>query len=412
VLTIDAAGYAREREASLPPQLLEVAAGEPHATVRTELLDALLVRRPDLRSLARWMDERGALAASLVSREGEACGVLVVPRGAGREPVTLEEARALETLADALSGACATKSAFARSLLREREATARAEAAELSLDRQRHAEALASGRLGLEVAREMRGAQVGRYSPAVRFAQAALERRMSVGAPIVVVGPAGLDPVPHLAAAHVAGARRPGTPFVVIDGTSSPEHDVARWRDAAVSPLALAQGGLLVLVDGAALPGAVQRLVAQALAERRAPWEQAEPFDVAIALTSTRPLAELSNRSRLDPALAVRLGDASEAEIVLPPLELRPEDLRALLGDRLAREGLRQRGAPVGIEDGAFARLADYRFPGDYAELVLVARRLVADVSGDVVRVADVEALGLSLPDAPRVNVRPNRSVS
>src|SRR6202041_2651246 len=110
-------------------------------------------------------------------------------------------------------------------------------------------------------------------------------------------------PVPPLAAAHAGAARRPGMPFVVIDGTASPEHDVARWRDPASSPLALAQGGLLVLVDGAALPAAVQRLVAQALAERRTPWEQGEPLDVAIALTSTRPLAELVSTSRLDPAL-------------------------------------------------------------------------------------------------------------
>jgi hypothetical protein len=412
VLTIDAAGYAREREASLPTQLLEVAAAEPESTVRTELLDALLVRRPDLRALARWMDERGALAATLVMREGEVGGVLVVPRGAGREPVTLEEAHALEELAGAMAGACTAKSAFARSLSREREATIRAEAAELDLDRHRHAEALASGRLALEVAREMRGAEVGRYSPAVRFAHAAIERRMRVRAPLVVVGPAGLDPVPDLAAAHVRSARRPETPFVVIDGTASPEHDVARWRDPVTSPLALAQGGLLVLVDGAALPVSVQRLVAQALAERRTPWEQGQPLDVVIALTSTRPLAELTRTCALDPAFAARLGDASEAEIVLPRLEGRPEDLRALLGDRLAREGLRQRGTPVGIEDSAFARLADYPFPGDYAELVLVARRLVASVSGDVVRVADVEALGLTLPDAPRVNTRASQSVS
>src|SRR5271170_1591364 len=124
---------------------------------------------------------------------------------------------------------------------------------------------------------------------------------------------------------------------------------MARWRDPVASPLALAQGGLLVLVDGAALPAAVQRLVAQALAERRAPWEQGEPLDVSIAVTSTRPLLELTSAARLDPALAARLGDATEAEIVLPRLEGRSEDLRALLGDRLAREGLRQRGTPVGI---------------------------------------------------------------
>jgi transcriptional regulator of acetoin/glycerol metabolism len=90
------------------------------------------------------------------------------------------------------------------------------------------------------------------------------------------------------------------------------------------------------------------------------------------------------------------------------------------LSDRLAREGLRKRGAPIGIDDAAFALLMAYPFPGDYAELVLIARRLVASISGDVVRDKDVRDLRLvsldspsgSPSDSPRVNVRASRSVS
>jgi hypothetical protein len=409
IVTIDAAGYTRERDGSLPPLLLEIAAGEPEATVRTELLEALLVRRPDLRALARWMDERGALAATLVTREGETTGVLVVPRGSRRDPVTLEEARALKGLADAMSGACASKSAFARSLLRERDATTRAEAAEHNLARQAHAEALASARAGLGNAALVQGVDVGRYSPAMRLAGEALERRASVRAPIVVVAPAGLDPVPYLAAAHVRGGHG-GAPFVVVDAASSAERDPNVWRDRTRSPLALAHGGMLVLLDGAALPAWVQVLIGAALAERRAPWEEAEPLDVALGLTTLVPFAHLG--SRLDPILRSRFGDATEAEIVLPSLRDRPEDLRALLTDRLAREGLRQRGVPLGIEDAAFAVLAEYAFPGDHSELVLVARRLAASATGDVVRVEDVLELGLGKDDGPRVNVRGSRTVS
>ena len=420
VLTIDAAGYARERDAELPPLLVEVAAGEPEATLRIELLEALLVRRPDLRPLARWMDERGALAATLVTREGEITGALVVPRGSRGEPTTLEEARAIKGLADALSGACAGKSALARSRLRDRDATLRAERAEHALERRMHAEALASARGAQAVALRTLGAEVGRYSPAMRLAQEALDRRVSHRAPVVVVTPAGLDPVPHLASAHLAGAGR-GAPFVVVDGASSREHDPRRWADPLESPLALAHGGLLILQDGAALPLSVQRLIGAALAERRAPWEQGEPLDVAIALTSVTSLATTLRAGvtasdvrapTLDPLLFARFGDGADAEVVLPPLGERPEDLRAILTDRLAREGLRQKGAPLGIDDAAFGLLADYSFPGDHAELLLIARRLVAGAKGPVVRADDVEELGLPLHGSPRVNARTSRDVS
>jgi DNA-binding NtrC family response regulator len=243
------------------------------------------------------------------------------------------------------------------------------------------------------------------------MAQMALERRMKMGAPLVVVAPASVDPVPYLARAHLAGPR-PGTPFVVVDCAASKEHEEARWRDPVASPLALAQGGLLVLADGAALPLEVQRVVAQALAERRPPWASAEPLDVVVALTSVVSSAELIRAARLDPALLARFDDAHESAILLPRLQERAEDLRPILIDRLAREGLRQRGAPVGIDDAAFARLADYAFPGDYAELASLAQRLVAGTVGDVVRLSDVDALGLVPADGPRVNVRASHSVS
>jgi hypothetical protein len=421
VVTIDAAGYARERDAALPPLLLEIASAEPEATVRVELLEALLVRRPDLRPLARWMDERGALAATLVTREGETTGALVVPRGSRQDPVTLEEARALKALADAMSGACAGKSALVRSRARERDASVRADAAEHDLERRRHAEALASERVALGVAERVRGVDVGRYSPAMRLAQDALDRRVGARAPVVVVAPAGLDPVPHLAAAHLAGTGR-GTPFVVVDAAASQEHDPKRWGDPAHSPLALAHTGLLVLQDGPALPASVQRLIGAALAERRAPWEQAEPLDVSIAVTCVCPSKDTSRaevttgatqaRLGLDPALVGRLGEGIDAEVVLPALRERPEDLRALLIDRLAREGLRQKGTPVGIDDAAFALLSDYPFPGDHAELVLLSHRLVERVVGDVVRVDDVLALGLTSAATLRINVRASRGVS
>jgi DNA-binding NtrC family response regulator len=186
---------------------------------------------------------------------------------------------------------------------------------------------------------------------------------------------------------------------VLVDATSAREHDPARWTDPNASPLALADRGLLVLLDGAALPLEVQQLVARALAEKRAPWERPDALDVQLALTAVASPDELVEEKRLDPSLAMRLGDAREAPVVLPRLRERAEDLRAILTDRLAREGLRTLGRPVGIEQAAYARLVDHAFAGEDAELASIAQRLVARCRAegtDLVRVADVDALGVS----------------
>ena len=54
----------------------------------------------------------------------------------------------------------------------------------------------------------------------------------------------------------------------------------------------------------------------------------------------------------------------------------------------------------MGIDHAAYARLVDYSFPGEDAELAAIVQRLVATATGDVVRVSDVEAL--HLPDERR----------
>jgi DNA-binding NtrC family response regulator len=153
---------------------------------------------------------------------------------------------------------------------------------------------------------------------------------------------------------------------------------------------------MLTLLDGSALPADVQRLVARSLAEARPPWERPMRLDVQLALTTVVSPQELIGSGRLDPALAARLGGDADAPVVLPRLQDRPDDLRAVITDRLAREGLRVLGRPVGIEPAAYARLAEYPFPGDDAELSSIVQRLVAHCADDMVRLSDVTALRLS----------------
>ncbi len=391
VCTVDAAGYLREREAELPTALVDVARDEPDLTLRVDVLRALEVRRADLRPLLKWLEDRGALFATLVTDGEDVDAVLVVPAGLRAEPVTIDEVHRARRLADALVATCQTMSARERHLARERTLRANVESLEDELARLDHARELDVGRNVLASIRLARPATVGIYAAASRMAFEALERRVANSAPVVVVARAGVDPVPFVARAHLSGPRK-DAPLVIVDGTSSREHDVARWKDERSSPLALADRGLLVLVDGAALPRDVQVLVARALVERRPPWERATPLDVAVALTSTAPPEQLVEEGRLAPELFARFEDAKPIE--LPGLGERAEDLRAIVADRLAREGLRVRGRPVGIDAAAFARLVEHAFPGEDAELTALVTRLVAVAEDDVVRARDLDEVG------------------
>src|SRR5208283_1498566 len=106
----------------------------------------------------------------------------------------------------------------------------RAELAEQRAERLMHELSLCVGRDVLAATRLARPAAVGGYAVASRLALQALERRAAVDAPIAVVAPSGVDPVPYLARAHLAGARGAG-PLVLVDATSAREHDLARWSD-------------------------------------------------------------------------------------------------------------------------------------------------------------------------------------
>jgi hypothetical protein len=334
------------------------------------------------------------LLATVISCGGETDGALLLPRAARDESPTLEEVRALRLVADRLAPACRARAVQMRMLERANDARQRVEQVEEQMERLRYERGLETGRDALAATRLARSASVGVYSAGSRMAVEALERCTAVGVPIALVAPSGADPVPYLARAHLMGARR-DAPLVLVDATSAREHDPARWSDPSASPLALADRGMLVLLDGAGLPAEIQQLVARALGEKRTPWERPEPLDVHLAWTAVVPPERLVAEGRLDPSLALRLGDACKSPVVLPRLRDRVDDLRAVIMDRLACEGLRVLGHPVGIEPAAYARLIEHPFPGEDAELAVIVQRLVVRCAGDIVRVGDVDALRL-----------------
>jgi hypothetical protein len=388
--TVDAAGYVREQAAELPPDLVAVVSAEPEGVLRSEVLDALEVRRPDLRPLCSWMAARGTLLAALVAWEGEPEGILVLPRGLRRDRVALEELRAMRALGDCLAGACRARSAAARMRASLREAAVLVSAAEARAKQHGSEHAILAARAVQTEERLARPAEVGVYSAAVRMALDALERGLASGGPIVVLGPSGLDPVPFIARAHLCTARA-SAPLVVVEGTDPREQNLARWLDARASPLALADGGILAIVDAGALPPDVQGTVGRACAERRAPWAGETLLALQLVVMTARAPGE---GARFDPDLARVLGASLTDPVVLPRLSERLDDLRSLVIEGLAREGMRTAGKPFGIEPSAYARLVDYEFPGDVAELNVLIQRLAARCSGDAVRVTDMEAIG------------------
>lgn len=394
-ISVDAAGYVRSRDEVVPLQLIDVASREPEAVLRADALEELEVRRPDLRPLSRWMDEHHALAATVVSNAGESIAVLVIPRGNRKDLLSLEEARALKKLADDFTGLCLARAASARGLARQVEATAQVEASQQEQERLETLLAVEGERHRLATSRLARPAAIGVYSAAARLALDSLEKKANSSAPIVVLAPAGVDPVPLIARAHLSGARA-AEPFVVVDGTSTRDHDLEKWRDKKSSPLVLADRGLLLLLDGAALPRDVQQMIGVALAERRSPSGGATSLDVQIAITTAREESLSQDSNEMDALLASRFGAALSSPVRFPRLDERAEDLRMLVTDVMAREGIRARGDAVGIDDKAFMKLVDYSFPGGDAELVAIVRRLVAMAKNDnVVRDADVARLKL-----------------
>ncbi len=411
ILRVDAAGYARTEPGEIPPELLVVACAEVESTVRAEALAHVEVRRPDLRGLSRWMSDAKLASATLVSRGGDIEAVLFLPSWVGIADMTLEEARAIRELADELAPLCHARAQLARSMARESAARDAEGEATTRAERLEHHLARASAHHALHAARLARPAAVGIYAAQSRAAYDALERLAKAQAPAVVVARSGVDPVPFLARAHLAGARK-NAPFVLVDCTAAREHDIERWRDPVASPLALADGGVLVLLDAAALPIDLQRLVGQALAERRAPWPRGDSLDIVLALTTIEPTRALADAGRLDPLLSSRAGDAIDDPVRIPGIVDRPEDIRSIVTDRLAREGLRVRGAPMGIDDAGFALLVDHPFEGEDAELSAIVQRLVAHALAegrDVVRERDVRTVlpELVVQDSPVIPTKP-----
>jgi DNA-binding NtrC family response regulator len=325
--------------------------------------------------------------------------------------MTLEEARATRVLCDRISALLAVSSALARSRQRELEASRTAERVGAERDRLERIIELGSGRHRAFAELIARPVRIATYSPAARFAVDEIERRSKSGAPLALLSPPGVDAAGWAAVAHLASPNC-GGPLVVVDAATAVLHDEERWRDAGVSPLSLADGGTLVILDAPALPRAVQDYVSSALDRRKhEPISSVPPPNLVVS--AREPLTALSIDGRLSPRFAARFGESC---VTLPGLVSRPEDLRALVLDHLAGVGMRGRGEPLGIDSAALAMFLEHRWPGNDVELEDVLVRAAEVASGPVVTTANLATIGfkyepeIAPAPAPEPTARKRRS--
>ncbi|HEU5076599.1 MAG TPA: hypothetical protein VFU02_20560, partial [Polyangiaceae bacterium] len=335
-------------------------------------------------------------------------GFILLPRGSRRSPMTLEEARAARNLADRLAALLAVSSALARSRERELAATRRADAIDDERQRLEHIIATEASRNRVHPELWAEPTRGTAHGPAARNTLEQLERIGRLNSPLILRAEPGLDPLGWAAITHLSSPRRDG-PFIVVDGASPAQHDLARWQNPESSPLHLADGGTLVILELSAIPLGVQEFLAQNLAERGGARTLSAVFPVSLIAVLEQPPESLVESGGLDKGLSRWLGDRF---VTLPPLRERAEDIRSLILMRLTRLGLKLRGEPMGVETGALRLLSEHTWPGNEHELDAVLTLAAQKAAGPAVSARDLSASGFrpEIPIPPAVTPLPTAS--
>ncbi|MEO7093565.1 MAG: hypothetical protein ABI175_09960, partial [Polyangiales bacterium] len=362
-VTIDAAGEPRARDPSppsdggeqdpdapspvtdvVPRALLTLLGSEPLGVVRTEVLRAFEVRRPDLRPALAWCDRNDAVAVVGLVTDGELEGLMVLPAGRDLPPgdaIGLMYARALRAIARIVAPRIALETALSRSGARARKAEQRARDADHLLERAAEREARLSAAVAGSSAPFADKVTVGGYAPAARALRAQLDALARTPAHLVMLHRPGTDPGAYAARLHRESGRRGA--LYVVDAARREGIDSQRWRDPRTSPLELARDGTMLVRAAHRLPIELQKSIVHALAFRTGPGNDPMPLDlrVVLAVPCDDPEDDSADaatfRAAMEPSL---LGRLHEPPVRIPRLSRRVEDLRAIALDRLAAAGV------------------------------------------------------------------------
>ncbi|HEX2879289.1 MAG TPA: hypothetical protein VHO25_07110 [Polyangiaceae bacterium] len=381
---VNIAGYLQNEASEAPERLYELAQREPLTTLRTEVLQALQVRRPEVRPLLTWMELRGALCVTLIVEEREAVGFLLIPKGRRQSTITIEEAEALQLLAGRVGALLAVSSALARSRLREQEARSRADQLQQSSDRaSRNVETRdRSNRTFAEIL--ARPVKTALYSAAARMASAQIERGSAARKTLVLEAPPGVDTVAWAAYAHTADPTRTG-PLVVLDASAPVATDAKSTAESLSALLALPEPGTVLVASFDSL-GVAERDVVERWLTSSARSEVSDRNALVLGV-SARP------SQQVDDWVMRGASRGWLQQVRLPALSDRPEDLQALILETLTRLGPGPDGEPLGLEPAALRTLLDHEWSGNETELKGALTRAAARCRGTRITSDDLAEL-------------------
>lgn len=396
-LSVDVAGYLSEQPAKVPSKVYELALHEPERTLRRETIAALQVTRTDLRGLLDWFEVRNAFCATALMDGEEPVGFLLMPQGERTSGLTMEEAKALNQLGQRLSSMLGVTATLARA--RASEVTANREAERWQKAHQELLGSVENGQLRHQLfARHLaRPVLSTAYSLRARDALAAVERWPRPPQPLLLLCPTGVDPTPWAAVAHLANRSGNG-PLLLLDGGYARNDATIDWNNPATSPFAVAWGGTLFIRDAHLLGEEAQSSLTAWLTKSAAEFqddpEQVPPCRVVLSFGHT------ADRSPIPvdvlPALTTLL---PRTPVLLPELRERPEDLRALALDTLARCTGGGSSPSVGIDRGALQYVLDHDWPGNEVELRDALQRAAQHATAGQIRASDLRACGFAWAD-------------
>jgi hypothetical protein len=397
VIYVDIAGQLHDENAQIPNVVVELSEGEPERTLRTDVLRAVQVRNPRARDALSYFDIRHTSCVTLLTSESGPLGLLALPEGHRRSPLSLEEAVALHRLAERLESVLAITSAQARSRQRELEAltkvnvlteeTARLAAA-LENDGARHRRA---------AERYTRRLKPTLYSPSAKAVQITLERLAKTAQEVSLILPPGSDALGWASLVHLASPREAG-PFVVFDAEAS-DFDAENWEDQWLCPIAFAETGTWVLVNPQALSAPQLEIVVQAMIRHKATRNLGTA--PALGMVLARHRASNPTESEETRLSALSQMFPPEARVTIPSLFERGDDLRAIIYERTARLGAVLRGHPLGVDPAALSVLLEHDWPLNDAELELVLNALVLATEGDIVTTDALARIGFGRLHVP-----------
>ena len=215
------------------------------------------------------------------------------------------------------------------------------------------------------------------------YQQAALVARSDL--PVLLLGETGVGKE-HLAEAiHLSSARRDG-PFAVVNCAAIPAEQleaemfgigkgVATGVSARPGCFVRAEGGTLFLDEAGEMPVTLQAKLLRALQQGQIHPVGLPPrkVDVRVVAATNADLDANIADGQFRADLYYRLAGA---ELVVPPLRLRREDLGALMAFFLGRAAKETQTPVRGLSVKALRLLSRYSWPGNVRELEHEMRRL------------------------------------